>query len=88
MAKDKKIVDDWQEVAADDWQEIPAQTSPGVGEAVARGGTRGLTYGFADEGSGLLGALTEPLFMKSDKDFGGRYREYRDAYRKGDKAAT
>jgi hypothetical protein len=72
--------------------EVSGAPAPGIIESTARGGTQGLTAGFADEASGLLGAVGEKamhLFADGlgDKSFGDTYREYRDAYRSGDKAA-
>lgn len=63
---------------------------PSVGESVARGATKGLTLGFADELSGLLGAGLDVLSGNNDGGIQGAidsYRDYRDAYRKGDKAS-
>ena len=82
MSGPKKFISD------SEMDSLGKNEGPGIGETAARSATQGLTYGLADEASGLLGALTEPLFMKSDKNFGGRYEEYRNAYRKGDKASA
>jgi hypothetical protein len=47
-----------------------------LGNAAGRGAVQGVTFGFADEAAGSLGALT-----------GGGYDASRDAYRKNDAAA-
>ena len=73
--------------------EAPERDKPGYVESGARGATKGLTFGFSDELSGALGAGAESvagLFsdrFKDPRSFLERYREYRDAYRKGDEEA-
>jgi hypothetical protein len=57
----------------------------GTGQAAARGVAQGAAGGFADELSGLAGAVVNPT--NSDKGFGDRYRDSRDYARGVDKAA-
>lgn len=70
-------------------QSAKTTNKPGLLETIARHGTQGLTYGFADEAAGGLGALGEVASgMSPSSKLGELYAEYRNAHRARDKEAA
>jgi hypothetical protein len=81
VAKPTKHVLSDDEMAA---LEAKHAEKPGHLEALARGATSGATLGFADEAAGALGALGDLVTGNAGfKELPNSYRDYRDAFRKG-----